>query len=49
MPHEEIVRHGALVEFRTRRDMRVAGERDEMALIDRLRGARQAQESGKNN
>jgi hypothetical protein len=36
--HEEIVRHGALVELRTRRNMRIAGEPDEFALVDRLRG-----------
>jgi hypothetical protein len=31
--HEEIVRHGALVELRTRRNMRIADELDELAFV----------------
>lgn len=42
--HEKIVRHGALVELRTRRNVRVARKSHEFALVDSLRDACEKQE-----
>src|SRR5580700_9993966 len=41
---EEIVRNGASVELRTRRNVRIAGERDKLRLVGGVRGAGEKQE-----